>query len=41
MKYHARPMNRPSRFREAVEIVAFLAVLFGIVVAMSVVEPVR
>lgn len=40
MKYHARPMHRPSRLRELAETIAFFLVLFGIVVAMSVVEPV-
>lgn len=37
MKYHA---HRPSRVREVAEWIAFFAVLFAIVVALSAVETV-
>lgn len=33
--------HRPNRLREIVETVAFFVVFFGIVVALSAVEPVR
>ena len=36
MRYHARPMKRPSLLREAVEIVCFFVALVAIVAAMSV-----